>query len=165
METAPPSLALGPQDVDSPVEHPAAERQVVLLPLELDDRGAQLVVRERRRSDVGVRGRLVRDVARALEERSLERRRRRHVDLERARLRLAAKAPHPLAAQRVDLLVQIASTARDCLLCGLGVAEQALEVVVAQTCEVGQRICGQVGTISLGDVDSSSPRAEGSTSA
>ena len=76
-----------------------------------------------------------------------------------------AKACHPLAAQRVDLLVQLASTGRDPLLRGLGVAEQALEVVVAQAREVGQRICRHVGTISLGDVDSSSPRAEGSTSA
>ncbi len=75
---APPPLPLGPQDVDPSVEHAPAEREVVLLALELDDRRAQLVVRERRRSDPGAQRRARRDVARALEERSLERRRRRH---------------------------------------------------------------------------------------
>ena len=91
---------------------------------------SQLVVGERRR----IHGRhvpvVVRQVARALEDRPLER--SRGLQLEGSGGYLTAQAGDTLAAQVVDAGVEAPAPLRDGILLILRLADQAVEIVVAQ---------------------------------
>jgi hypothetical protein len=137
------SLPLRTEDVDPPVQDAAVERDVVLLALQLEDQSAELVGgqgRDVRKLLVVLLGR----IASALEDRALERGRRRKV--ERAVLDLVTKAHDARVAQHVDAAVEVASAHRDGLLFLLGAADEACQIVVAQTREVGKRIHSQLDT-------------------
>ena len=130
-------LPLRVEDVDAAVEHAPTQRDVVFLPLQLEDLLAQLVVGERGEVGLGIVV-VVGQRAGALEDRPLERRRRR--DLERPCLDLVAQPAHPLLAAGVDPPVKRPAPCGDGVRLVLGRAQQALELVVVGRCEIGEQV-------------------------
>ena len=139
-----PPLALRAKDVDPPVQHAAVQRDVVFLLLEREDHRSQLVVRELPGTGIGgsapcsggspVPSKIGRSSDSGAGVASVP------------AATLAAQPRHALAAERIDARVEAPAALRDRLLLVLRPSDQAVEVVVGQAGEVGERIHGVTGT-------------------
>ncbi len=116
------------------MDHPPLERDVVLLVLELSDHEAQLIVRDHAQVGHRLDLVLVRQVSRALEDRTLEVLDRLGGCRQRqlALLDLGLDAHHPLRTQDVDPTVQETASLRDRVLLALELREHAVELRVGQ---------------------------------